>query len=286
MTRGGDWSIAAGSPSAGNGTRFGPGGFPCSPCVASLHSPTERLAALRAAVQQEPDPLVTLTHLLHLCRDEHRVLWEQAANPDIRATVANVLAPLRTVARSHPAAATLDAPVRQLLVEALRPVDGAAPVVIAHALAQFLDGHYGEFFTDSFRRRSPYQPGVGGPVPLGCPDIRAVMDMQPTSPPWRLANRLDETRRVRLAGGWATQFRIVFDYSLFDVLKGVVTADTIIATCHPNRALTEFTLPRDPTQPTYPVRPADLDRQRGHLVRLIGLATEAGASSLCCPSCA
>ncbi|PBC35412.1 amidohydrolase [Rhodococcus sp. ACS1] len=278
-----DRSRAAGSGPAGIGNGFDPGGEPCTPCVAQLHSPAERLAALREAVHHEPDPLVTLTHLLHLCRDEHRVLWAQAGSPGIRATVANVLAPLRTAVGSGPAAATLDAPVRQTLAEALRPVDGAAPVVIAHALAQYLDDHYRQCVTESFRRRSPYQPGVGDPVPLGGPDIRAVMDMRPTSPPWRLANRLDETRRVRLAGGWVTQFRIVFDYSLFDALPGLVTADTIVATCHPNRALTEFTLPRDSTQPTFPVQPTDLDRQRRHLDQLIGRAAAAGASIIVLP---
>lgn len=278
-----DRSRAAGSGPAGIGNGFDPGGEPCAPCVAQLHSPAERLAALREAVHHEPDPLVTLTHLLHLCRDEHRVLWAQAGSPGIRATVANVLAPLRTAVGSGPAAATLDAPVRQALAEALRPVDGAAPVVIAHALAQYLDDHYRQCVTESFRRRSPYQPGVGDPVPLGGPDIRAVMDMRPTSPPWRLANRLDETRRVRLAGGWVTQFRIVFDYSLFDALPGLVTADTIVATCHPNRALTEFTLPRDSTQPTFPVQPTDLDRQRRHLDQLIGRAAAAGASIIVLP---
>lgn len=257
--------------------------YPCSPCVAPLQSPAERLEALRATVRNEPDPLVTVTHLLHLCRDEHRVLWEQVGSPSIRATIENELAALRTQIRSRPATATLDAWVREALAQALRPVGGAAPVAIAHGLAQLLDERYGDFFTDSFRRRSPYQPGVGDPVPLGGPDIRAVLDMRPTSPPWRLANRLDETRRVRLAGGWATQFRIVFDYSLFDTLNGVITADTIIATCHPNRTLTEFNLPPDTTQPTYPVAPGDLVQQRCHLERLIGLAGDAGASIVVLP---
>lgn len=275
--------VRAGSTPTETGNGFDPSGEPCAPCVAQLYSPVERLAALRAAVRHESDPLVTLTHLLHLCRDEHPVLWEQAGNLDIRATVANVLAPLRTVAASGPAAATLDKPVREALATALRPVGGAAPVVIAHALALFLDDQYGQFFADSFRRRSPYQPGVGDPVPLGGPDIRAVIDMQPTSPPWRLANRLDETRRVRLAGEWATQFRIVFDYSVFDILSGLVTADTIVATCHPNRALTEFSLPGDPTQPAFPVQPADLDRQRRHLDQLIGAAAGVGASIIVLP---
>ena len=280
---GSDRSSAAGSTPTESGNGLDLSGEPCAPCVAQLYSPAERLAALRAAVQHEPDPLVTLTHLLHLCRDEHPVLWEQAGNLDIRETVANVLAAVRRIAASCPTAATLDTPVRQALAAALHPVTGVAPVVIAHALALFLDDRYGQYFTDSFRRRSPYQPGVGDPVPLGGPDMRAVMDMQPTSPPWRLANRLDETRRVRLAGEWATQFRIVFDYSVFDILSGVVTTDTIIATCHPNRALTEFALPSDPTQSTFPVQPADLDRQRRHLDRLIGAAAAAGASIIVLP---
>ena len=280
---GNDLSGAPTSPPAGTGNGIGSEGLPCSPCVAPLNSPAERLAALRAAVQSEPDPLVTVTHLLRLCRDEHRVLWEQAGNPDLRATVTSVLAPLRTLAGSRPTAATMDPQVRHLLAEALKPVNGAAPAVIAHALTQFLDDHYGQFFADWFRSRSPYQPGVGDPIPLGGPDIREVLDMRPTSPPWRLANRLDETRRVRLAGGWATQFRVVFDYSLSDALSGLVTPDTIIATCHPNRALTEFTLPSDPAQPAYPVRPTDLDAQRRHLDRLIGRAVEAGASIVVLP---
>lgn len=282
MTRSKHSRTTAATP-AETGNGLDPRDEPCAPCVAQLYSPAERLMALRAAVHTEPDPLVTLTHLLHLCRDEHPVLWEQAADPDIRAALTTVLAPFHTMVESHPATATLDEPVRQALSEALRPVDGLSTVVIAHALAQLLDDHYGQSFADSFRRRSPYQPGVGDPVPLGGPDIRELMDMQPTSPPWRLANRLDETRRVRLAGEWATQFRIVFDYSLFDTLADLVTVDTIIATCHPNRALNEFTLPRDPTQPAFPVQPTDLDRQRRHLDQLIGRAAAAGASIIVLP---
>lgn len=256
---------------------------PCAPCVARLHSPAERLLDLQKAIGRETDPLVTVTHLLHLCRDEHRVLWEQAADPAIRAVVAKALVPVRAVAASRSAEAAVDAPMRRVLADTLVPVEGVAPVVIAHALAQVLDEHYGRFLTDSFRRRSPYQPGVGDPVPLGGPDIRALMDMQPTAPPWRLANRLDETRRIRLAGSWATQFRILFDYSLFETLSGVITVDTLIATCHPNRALSEFALPRDPDKPAFPVRPKDLARQKLLLDHLIGRAVDAGAAIVVLP---
>ncbi len=262
---------------------FDTNGVPCSPCMAPLHSPAERLEILRNRIAEETDPLVTLTHLLHLCRDEHRVLWEQAADPELREATARVLDPIRTLAESRPAEATVNPLMREALAQVLAPANGAAPVMIAHALAQFLDDHYGEFLTASFRRRSPYQPAVGDPIPLGGPDIRAVIDMRPTSPPWRLANRLDETRRVQLAGGWATQFRIVFDYSLFGELAGVVTGDTIIATCHPNRELTEFDLPSDSTQPAFPVRPTHVDDQQAVLDQLIGGALEAGASIVVLP---
>ncbi|MBF6102068.1 NUDIX domain-containing protein [Nocardia cyriacigeorgica] len=267
----------------GTGRRPGAEDVPCSPCVAQLHSPAEELAALRAAIEHEPDPLVTLTHLLHLCRDEHPVLWEQAGNPATQATVTQMLEPLRALARSRPATAALDPATRRGLVGALQPVGAVAPVVVARELAQFLDDHYGQFFADSFRRRSPYQPGVGDPIPLGGPDVRTVMDMQPTAPPWRLANRLDETRHVRLAGGWATQFRVVFDYSLVETATELITTETIVATCHPNRGLTEFTLPDDPSQPAFPVQPAHLDAQRAHLDRLVRDAVRAGASIVVLP---
>ncbi len=41
----------------------------CAPCVARLHSPAERLHYVRARLREETDPLVTLTHLLQVCRD-------------------------------------------------------------------------------------------------------------------------------------------------------------------------------------------------------------------------
>lgn len=187
-------------------TGFDPNVGPCSPCVARLQSPAERLETLRERVLEQTDPLVTLTHLLHLCRDEHQVLWAQLTDPRIRAILTTILRPIEAIAVSRPAESTLDTPMRGALAQALIPVGGVAPVMIAHALARFVDQHYGDFLADSFRRRSPYQPAVGDPIPLGVPDIRAVMDMRPTAPPWRLANRLDETRRVRLAGGGPPNF--------------------------------------------------------------------------------
>ncbi|KKC01674.1 amidohydrolase [Mycobacterium nebraskense] len=256
---------------------------PCSPCVARLQSPEERLHSLRAHLFDETDPLVTLTHLLHLCRDEHQVLWAQAANPDIRAKVTSIVAPVRAIAESSSSRENLAAPIRKALADALAPDDGVAPVTIAHELAQLVDERYRDCLVASFQRRNPYQPAAGDPIPLGGFDIRSVLDMRPTAPPWRLANRLDQTRHVRLAGDWATQFRVVFDYSLFEALQGVVTRDTVIATCHPNRDLDEFRLPADPTRPVFPIRAANPRRQLRVIDQLIGAAVRAGASIVVLP---
>jgi 8-oxo-dGTP pyrophosphatase MutT (NUDIX family) len=86
-----------------------------------------------------------------------------------------------------------------------------------------------------------------------------------------------------LAGEWATQYRIVFDYDLFDALTGLISADTVLATCHPNRTLSEFDLPRDPAQPGFWVHPSDPDRQRSQINRLINQATAAGADIVVLP---
>ena len=186
--------------------------------------------------------MVTLTHLLRQCRDEHRTLWERSG--DARSSEA-VAAVIERVAPQLPAPGTiteLGPRVRRALVAALEEAKGLPSVLIVRALAELIDARYSHTFADWFRQRSPYQPGVGDPVPQDSPDLRAVMAMRATTPPWRLAHRLDETRHVGLAGEWVVQFRVVFDYSLFDTLAGVITADTVVATCHPNRRLDEFDL--------------------------------------------
>ena len=255
---------------------------PCAPCVAQLGSQTDRLAALRAAIELEPEPLVTLTHLLHLCRDEHPLLREQFGVPASRARVGAVVAGVAAAVGPRPAS-TLGMTVRRALADALDDPPGLAPVMVAYGLAQFLDDRYGHTFTDSFRRRSPYQPAVGDPVPLNSPDLRSVVEMRPTSPPWRLANRLDQTRQVRLAGGWASQFRVIFDYDAFDCLAGLVSSDTVVATCHPNRDLSDFGLPPVRSLPAFPVAPLYPARQHRELDRLIGRAVAAGASVVVLP---
>ena len=258
-------------------------GESCAPCVAQLSLPDDRIAAMLAALGHEPEPVVTLTHLLHLCRDEHRVLWERSGDP--RST-RRVTALVNEVAEDLPAPGTeavLEPPVRRALVAALEPADDIPPVLIARALAELIDERYGHTFADWFRRHSPYQPGVGDPVPLDSPDLREVMAMRSTSPPWRLAHRLDETRHVRLAGEWVVQFRVIFDYTLFDTMAGVITTDTVVATCHPNRDLGEFDLTRGAEHRRFPVRPRELERQRTEINRLITRATAAGASIVVLP---
>lgn len=253
------------------------------PCVAQLNSPADRLAALLTLIATETEPVVTLTHLLRLCRDEHILLWERAADPACQDHVASILASLGSRVADVKARTTLDRTTRDLLVGSFNSLIDVPPVVVAHALAQFLDDHYSHTFTRFFRDRGPYQPTVGDPIPLDFPNLRALTSMPFTSPPWRLANGLDQTRHLRLAGDWAVQYRVVFDYSLTDALAGLITADTLIATCHPNRSVTEFSLPRDARGRSFPIRPSNLDWQRDEIDRLIGAATDAGADIIVLP---
>src|SRR3546814_15348153 len=58
----------------------------CS-CVPPLVKPADRLTDLRTMIGEEVEPVVSLTHLLRLCRDEHRVLWEHHADPRCRTRV-------------------------------------------------------------------------------------------------------------------------------------------------------------------------------------------------------
>ena len=256
---------------------------PCEPCVAQLIPAGARVTALQAALMEEPEPLVALTHLLHLCRDEHRALRESTSSPTSRSRVASTLVALADVLPPPGTARVLDPTVRRGLAAALEPAAGVPPVAVARALAELLDSRYGHTFTDSFRRRSPYQPAVGDPIPLDTPDLRLVTGMRATSPPWRLAHRLDQTQRIGLAGETTVQFRVVYDYSAADALAGLVTHGTVIATVHPNRSLAELDLARDTGHGRFPIAPADPVRQRTDIDHLIGLATAADASIVMLP---
>jgi 8-oxo-dGTP pyrophosphatase MutT (NUDIX family) len=243
----------------------------------------QRVAAIQAAISTEPEPLVTLTHLLQLCRDEHPVLWEQLNEPGCRARVAAVMSDVQAVMATASTASMLEPPVRRALSTALTAAEQVPAVVVARALAELVDERYGHGLAESFRRRSPYQPGVGDPVPLDNPDLRLVTWLPATSPPWRLANRLDETRHVRLAGEWAAQFRVIFDYSHADALTGLIGPETVLATCHPNRLLAELEFPVDAAGLTFGVRPVDEVRQHREIDRLISAAVTAGATVVVLP---
>gem|GEM_PF-1171077 len=256
----------------------------CAPCVARPSPLPERVAAMASAIEAEVEPLVTLTHLLQLCRDEHAVLWERVNDPDAHGDrLAETLADLRSVLPAASSVAALSPEVRRALAGALSASSGVPAVLVANALAELIDERYAHSFAESFSRRSPYRPGVGDPVPLDSPDLRQVTVLSGTSPPWRLANRLDETRHVRLAGEWASQFQVIFDYSLAEHLGGIVGPDTIVATCHPNRSLAELRFPLDARGASFPVQPADEQRQKMMVDRLIGAAVAAGASVVVLP---
>jgi len=258
----------------------------CEPCVAQPLTGTDRIEALRSTLAAETEPLVALTHLLRLCREEHLMLQDVIDHAEMRARVDCRLEPLRQAMATGPSGDELASRVRAELVCALDPADDVPPVLVANMMAQMLDQYYGQTFGASFRRRGPYQPGVGDPVPLDSPDLPNLTELTPTSPPWRLANRSDETRRVRLAGEWAAQFRVIFDYSLADLLTGVITSQSVVATCHPNRTLDELQFAAAKHGRTFPVRPADDGRQREEIERLLTATTQAGATIVVLPELA
>ena len=252
-------------------------------CVPHLEAPAERITSLQSLLAAGTEPVVAATHLLRLCRDEHPTLWEHHADPRCRARVARLAARVADMLDDPGTAAFISRPAGELMGAALTSDPDVPAVVAAHALAELIDTHYGDTFAAWFRKRSPYQPATGDPIPLDHPDLRSITDLPPTAPPWRLANRLDETRRLRLAGAWATQFRVVFDYGAFDALKAIVNVDTVIATCHPNRDLGEVGLGHRGYQPEFPVQPIDLGDQRARIDRLLHAATGAGATVVVLP---
>ncbi|NOJ60946.1 carbon-nitrogen hydrolase family protein [Arthrobacter sp. 260] len=254
-----------------------------SPCVARPLPLSLRVASIQAAIAAETEPLVTLTHLLQLCRDEHRVLQERMQDPDCRARAVLIATGVRSTLPPVLTELELGPEVRSALAAALTDGDDLPAVAVARLLAELLDERYCHSFRESFRHRSPYQPGVGDPIPLDSPDLREVTAMPATSPPWRLANRLDETRHVRLAGEWATQFQVIFDYSLATELTGILDPGTIVATCHPNRTLADFHFPADSHGRAFPIRPKNEDKQHQEIDRLISAAVTSGASIVVLP---
>lgn len=70
---------------------------------------------------------------------------------------------------------------------------------------------------------------------------------------------------------------------MFDTLAGVIDTDTIVATCHPNRNMSELDLTGGTDHRTFPIKPVDPDRQRTEIDRLVARATAAGASIVVLP---
>ena len=253
----------------------------CAPCGLRAEV-TDHRGQFLSLLQDEDEPLVLLTQLLRWCRDDHRTLWEEAQHQP------GIASGSLLVDDAWPEQGTQNAigkELRRAMACALGEEPPGSSVVVARAFACKLDEHFWPSFADSFKSRSPYQPGVGDPIPLGTPDVRDLTDMTPTSPPWRLANRLDETRHVRLAGEWAVQFRVVFDYSASDALTGLVSPSTVVATCHPNQTLAELQCDAPPAE-MFPVSPRDPDRQAERIDELIKLATANGASIVVLPELA
>lgn len=255
----------------------------CLPCAeAPTPSPLDRL---RTTLADESEPLLAVAALLRLCRDDYPALWERHTEAPARRRAAQVRQELFPVIVQHRTSSRLQEPDRDALVHALRPMPDVPAVVVARVLADLLDEGWAATFPGSFAARSPYTPAVGDPIPLGSPDLPSLLQMAPTSPPWRLAQRLDETRHVRLAGEWAARFRVIFDYGHAEALAGVVHAGTTIAVVSPNTSLSEFDLGKG-DEPAFPVLPLDTERQRRQVLELVAHADAAGASIIVLPELA
>src|SRR3546814_17621634 len=124
------------------------------------------LTDVRTMSGEEVEPGVSLTHLLRLCRDEHRVLWEHHADPRCRTRVKALVDQVGEALPEPGLMSTISGPASRALAAALEPDPRLPAVVVAHALAELLDARFGHSFADWFRGHSPYQPAVRGPFPL------------------------------------------------------------------------------------------------------------------------
>lgn len=240
------------------------------------------VASLARQLRGTSEPLFALTLLLRLCRDEHASLWETINDREYAGRAStHTEAAARAIAEAAPG--PLTPAVRDALADALAEPRGVPGVLVARHLAVLVDEHYAQTFDGWFRSQSPYRPTVGDPVPVMAPDPRTFTDLSITPPPWRLANRLDETRTIRLAGGWANQFDVTIDYSHSDALIGLVGPDTIIATCHPNRDMSEFIAQPDRDGQVFPIVPRDTEKQSEILNSLMTKAAESGATIVVLP---
>lgn len=263
-----------------------PSAQPCPSCVAALVAEPDRFTALREAVAAEAEPLIVLTVLLRWCRDHHRQLQALMTDGPVQTALEARVDPVRRTMVGTRDRSSLDDTVRGELATLFARDDDVPVVAMAHRVAELIDEQYQVSLSASFRARSPYRPGVGDPVPLGAANVTAVTTLVPTAPPWRLAHRLDQTRHVRLAGEWAAQFHVVFDYSLAETGAPFLGADTVLATVHPNASLADLEFPAGPDGRVFHIGPADERRQGAQLDALIGTAVDQGATIVVLPELA
>src|SRR3546814_7574880 len=96
------------------------------------------LTDVRTMSGEEVEPGVSLTHLLRLCRDEHRVLWEHHADPRCRTRVKALVDQVGEALPEPGMMSTISGPARRALAAALEPDPRLPAVVVAHALAELL----------------------------------------------------------------------------------------------------------------------------------------------------
>jgi len=243
-----------------------------------------RLSALLAALSTESEPVTAIAHLLRFCRKGHAELWEFADEPCCVEWARQVLAPVAAAMPVRAPTTTLPQEIRRLMAHAFKDIpEHVHPVVVAHELAQFLDERFLHAIGPHFRRLSPYEITLGAPVPLDDPGLVRVLHGSVTAPPWRLAQPLDETPHLRLAGDWAKRYRVILDSSLHGQFAGLAAAETRIATVHPNSSLDEFVYLPDSAGRLFGVRPRDERAQAVLLDHLVGRAVDAGAEIVVVP---
>jgi len=134
-----------------------------TPCIGDLSTPEDRLPMVRNAIAEEPEPLVALTHLLRLCRDEHPVLWERMNDVDCRAHIACVHAQVTRALPDPGTQSALQPALRRALAAALAPAEGIPAVVVARALAEVLDTPLRPHLRGRLRRAQPVPAARRGP---------------------------------------------------------------------------------------------------------------------------
>ncbi|EWT07739.1 NUDIX hydrolase [Intrasporangium chromatireducens Q5-1] len=250
-------------------------------CLPPGGAERQRTESAPSAISPDGEPLAVLAHLLRVCRDHAECLSGGWVEQDLPTATLTRLAHAKRLIALNAGRGRLGQLACEAIADAVahgRRLDG---IRCAYLLAGEVDRVLGHTFEESFRRRAPYEPAVGDPVPIESPDIRQLIDMPASTPPWRLVQRVDQTRRVRLAGAWAAQYRVIYEVPSMD--GPLLTPDTIVASCQPNLELAELSVPHDRQQQAFPVGPLDPVLQRHTIDEQIRWAVDAGASIVVLP---